>query len=263
MAVEIDGTGSDRLTVTGTVSLGGATLSVSRLGGYVHTAGTVYTIVANDLIDPVVGTFSGLAEGATINPGGNLFRISYAGGDGNDVTLTAIGPATHFTLSAPASATAGTAFSFTVTALDQFNNPATGYAGTVHFTSSDGAATLPANSTLTNGVGTFSATLRTAGSQTITATDTTTSSITGASNTFVVSLAPTQIPTLQGLGARAPRLDTGPPCPSAGCGALPAKGHHPRNRSTRPRSIRSPGHAYCELGVLRLFRIEQQAYWLE
>src|SRR5216684_2213942 len=90
--------------------------------------------------------------------------------------------ATHFSVSAPASATAGTAFNFTVTALDQFNNTATGYAGTVHFTSSDGAATLPANSTLTNGVGTFSATLKTAGAQTITATDTVTASITGTSN---------------------------------------------------------------------------------
>jgi hypothetical protein len=71
------------------------------------------------------------------------------------------------------------AFSFTVTAKDQFNNTNTGYAGTVHFTSSDGAAILPANSTLTNGVGTFSATLNTTGSQTITATDTVTAAIIG------------------------------------------------------------------------------------
>src|SRR4029079_10404754 len=85
------------------------------------------------------------------------------------------------------SPTAGTAFSFTVTALDQFNNTATSYAGTVHFTSSDGQAVLPANSTLTNGAGTFSATLRTAGSQTITATDVVTASITGASGTIAVS----------------------------------------------------------------------------
>ena len=56
-----------------------------------------------------------------------------------------------------ASATGGTPFNFTVTALDPFNNTATGYGGTVHFTSSDGAAALPANSTLTNGTGTFTA----------------------------------------------------------------------------------------------------------
>jgi hypothetical protein len=90
--------------------------------------------------------------------------------------------ATPFMVSAPSSATSGTAFNFTVTALDQFNNTATGYSGTVHFTSSDGAAVLPADATLSNGVGTFSATLKTAGSQTITVTDTVTASITGSSN---------------------------------------------------------------------------------
>ena len=92
-------------------------------------------------------------------------------------------------VSAPAAATAGTAFNFTVTALDQFNNTASGYTGMVHFTSTDSQASLPANSTLTNGLGTFSATLKTVGSQTITATDTVTSSITGTSNTITVTAA--------------------------------------------------------------------------
>ena len=46
--------------------------------------------------------------------------------------------------SAPRLATAGTAFNFTVTAQDAFGNTATGYSGTVHFTSSDARrATLP------------------------------------------------------------------------------------------------------------------------
>lgn len=90
LAVEIDGTGSDRLNVTGTVSLGGATLSVSSLGGYVHTPGTVYTIVANDGTEPVSGRFSGLPEGATVSGGGFFFKISYGGGDGNEVTLEAL-----------------------------------------------------------------------------------------------------------------------------------------------------------------------------
>src|SRR5207302_575857 len=98
--------------------------------------------------------------------------------------------ATHFAVSAPASETAGSAFNFTVTALDAFNNTATGYAGTVHFTSSDDPTTLPANSTLTHGTGTFSATLRTSGNQIITATDTVTSSITGTSNSIAVSAGP-------------------------------------------------------------------------
>src|SRR5262249_57011349 len=82
------------------------------------------------------------------------------------------------------SATAGTAFDFTVTAQDQFDNTATGYTGTVHFTSSDGNPVLPADSMLTNGTGTFSATLKTAGSQTITTTDADNSSITESINTI-------------------------------------------------------------------------------
>ena len=45
----------------------------------------------------------------------------------------------------------GTPFSVTVTALDQYGNVATGYTGTVHFTSSDGQAVLPANYTFTAG----------------------------------------------------------------------------------------------------------------
>ena len=56
--------------------------------------------------------------------------------------------ATHFAVSTPASAVAGNAFNFTVTALDPFNNMATGYGGTAHFTSGDGQAILPADGTL-------------------------------------------------------------------------------------------------------------------
>src|SRR5205823_5344566 len=88
-------------------------------------------------------------------------------GTSNSILVSPLA-ATHFAVSAPASAFVNNAFNFTVTAQDQFNNTATSYAGTVHFSSTDGAAVLPANSTLTNGVGSFSATLKTTGNQTIT-----------------------------------------------------------------------------------------------
>jgi hypothetical protein len=102
--------------------------------------------------------------------------------------------ADHLVVSAPASATAGTPFDLVVTALDPFNNTASGYAGTVAFTSTDAGATLPSNYTFTpadSGVHTFSggATLIHAGSQTITATDTTTSSITGSAAVTVTAAA--------------------------------------------------------------------------
>lgn len=100
------------------------------------------------------------------------------------------GTATHFVLSTPASATPGTPFNFTVTAEDASNETATGYTGTVHFTSTDGSATLPANFTFTsgdNGTVQLQATLASQGDQTIAATDTTASSITGTSSAILVS----------------------------------------------------------------------------
>ncbi|SPF49700.1 exported hypothetical protein [Candidatus Sulfopaludibacter sp. SbA4] len=97
--------------------------------------------------------------------------------------------ATHFSVSAPSSASAGAAFNVTVTALDANNNTFGAYGGTVHFTSSDASAALPADATLSSGVRTFQATLHTAGSQTITATDTATSSLTGTSGAITVTTA--------------------------------------------------------------------------
>lgn len=108
---------------------------------------------------------------------------------GTSNTITVLpGAATHFGVSAPASAYAGGSFQFTVAAYDLYNNLATGYTGTVHFTSTDGSATLPADSTLTNGAGTFRATLLTSGAQTISAIDTVSSSITGISGNISVSI---------------------------------------------------------------------------
>ena len=87
---ELDGTTAgtqyDRIDVTGTVDLGGATLELDI--GYTPTDGDSYIIIENDGMDAVTGTFSGLAEGASLSSGGYSFKISYAGGDGNDVLLT-------------------------------------------------------------------------------------------------------------------------------------------------------------------------------
>src|SRR5205085_11635258 len=102
-------------------------------------------------------------------------------------------------------ATAGVPISVTVTARDQFGNTATSYAGTVHFTSTDAQASLPTNYTFAaadNGVHALSPTLKTTGSQTVTATDTISSSITGTTNPIAVSAAPAS-----SLSARA---STGP-----------------------------------------------------
>ena len=95
--------------------------------------------------------------------------------------------ATNFLVTGPSNVSSGQQFAFTVTARDQFNNTATGYTGTVDFASSDGQATTPPNTTLTSGFGSFIATLKQAGPQTISATDTVATSITGVSNPITVS----------------------------------------------------------------------------
>jgi hypothetical protein len=82
----------------------------------------------------------------------------------------------------PTTATAGVAYNFAVTARDIYGNVATGYTGTVAFSSSDPQALLPANYTFTSsdaGKHTFSATLETPGVQWIAVTDTANSSING------------------------------------------------------------------------------------
>jgi pectate lyase-like protein len=94
--------------------------------------------------------------------------------------------ATHFSVSAPANTPNAISFNFTVTALDASNNTVTSYSGTAHFTSTDPHAQLPPDSTLVSGTKVFSATLTTGGNQMITATDKTTSSITGSSNSINV-----------------------------------------------------------------------------
>jgi hypothetical protein len=109
-------------------------------------------------------------------------------GRSSDILVHPAAAAT-FTLSVPPTAIAGTPFNFTVTARDAFGNRASGYGGTVNFSSSDpgGCAHLPGSSGLTNGVGTFIAQLVTTGSQTLTATDSVSGSITGTSSAINVT----------------------------------------------------------------------------
>jgi len=123
----------------------------------------------------------------------NLTATDTSNGSLTDTESIVVNPAaaTSFVVSAPTSTTAGSPFSATVTVKDAFGNTATGYTGTVHLTSSDAQAVLPANSTLASGVGTFSFTLKTAGSQSIAATDTGDSSITGSASVSVNPAAAT------------------------------------------------------------------------
>jgi streptogramin lyase len=118
-------------------------------------------------------------------PDGNIWFSEENGHIGQVVV-----PGVHLVLAGfPSAITAGQPATFTVTAEDAQDNPMPTYAGTIHFTSSDPSANLPADATLTNGTGTFSATLNQAGEQTITATAVAASSITGTSGLIQVTAA--------------------------------------------------------------------------
>jgi hypothetical protein len=161
---------------------------VTRYSGTVHFASTdgQAALPANSTLTSGTGAFSATLKTA----GGQTITATdtVAGsitGTSTSINVIAMG-VTHFSIAAPATATAGTAISLSVNALDDSNNVAATYSGTAHFTSTDAQATLPANSTLTNGTATFSATMKTAGNQTITVTDAVTASITGTSNSIDV-----------------------------------------------------------------------------
>ncbi|HZU38395.1 MAG TPA: hypothetical protein VFA18_20895, partial [Gemmataceae bacterium] len=139
---------------------------------------TLYQLPASDFHDVTTGSSTG-SPVENAGPGYDLAtgrgtpiaNLVVAGLGATPTTTTA----THFRVTTTTgSTTAGTAINVTVTALDANNNVVTNYADTVHFTSSDGAATLPSDYTFSStdgGTHTFSVVLHTAGSQTVTATD--------------------------------------------------------------------------------------------
>jgi hypothetical protein len=127
-------------------------------------------------------------NGQTTVPAGLSGVTAIAAGSYHSLALV---PPPHLIVSGIVSPyPAGAAHSVTVTAKDAYGNIATGYTGTVHFTSSDPKAVLPADYTFTGadaGTHMFSlgVILKTAGSQWVRATDKTTASITGAQKVTV------------------------------------------------------------------------------
>jgi hypothetical protein len=114
-----------------------------------------------------------------------------AGGQ-SGITVTPAGASTVSITGFPSPATAGVTGYFKVTVTDPYGNIASGYTGTVHFTSSDARASLPADYAFTAadaGVHTFGAALKTAGLQSITATDATTPGPTGSDRGIAVNPA--------------------------------------------------------------------------
>src|SRR5207247_2736059 len=113
--------------------------------------------------------------------------LTEATSTGFDVSAAA---AATLVVSAPPGATAGEAFSTTLTAKDAFDNVASGYTGTISFSGGGNGPVFPSNYGFVggyNGVHTFTnaVTLKQAGNRTITATDTAASSIAGSATVLV------------------------------------------------------------------------------
>jgi hypothetical protein len=189
----------------------------SGLGGGVYVAGgtvtlTSTTVSSNSALAGTAGLGGAgdVTSGSNGNPGlgqgGGLYISAFAAVGLDAFTLQHVlnntastsypdifGLGTSFAITGfPSTTTASVAGSFTVTALNADSSTDTGYTGTVHFTSSDRQAVLPADYTFTAadaGVHTFSATLKTAGTQSLTVTDTTTGSETGSDTGIAVSPA--------------------------------------------------------------------------
>lgn len=97
--IALDGTATNKysnLRVDANVTLGGTLQFSTSIN---PPAGTQFTIINKTSAGAVTGTFAGLAEGGTLTATNQTYTISYVGGDGNDVVLTAgAPPATATTL---------------------------------------------------------------------------------------------------------------------------------------------------------------------
>jgi hypothetical protein len=146
----------------------------------------------------------------TDDRGSHVFRITLATAGRQTVTVTdranglsgtttiaveALPVATQFRIVAPRHARAGVPIPVTVIAVDARGRPVPTYTGTVHFSSTDSPATLPADYTFERrdfGFHVFRVTLATAGEQTVTATDTANPALTGK---VTVDVAPAPVAT--------------------------------------------------------------------
>jgi hypothetical protein len=186
-------TGVSCFTATQCTAVGSYTTTSQELTLGATLTGTTWTSVTG--MDPVGETTTGFTGISCVPSSLDCEAV----GDGTNTTglnqpfasQYVAFPAASLSVATPASAVAGAPVTVTVTALDASGAVATGYTGTVQLSSSDPSATLPASAMLVNGVGQFNLTLRTTGSQTITATGTM-PGITGMSAPITVGPAATR-----------------------------------------------------------------------
>lgn len=176
---------------TGTIQFSSTDGTATLPGNYTFTSGTG--------LDNGTHTFNGL-NGVILTSAAQLQSVFIT--DNSVTPLTAStsditvvpGPAVKLLMTGqPATISVGQAFSVNVTLYDQYDNIATGYPGTVHFTTSDSTGLPPPNSPLTNGAGSFNYDLFTVGNWTLTATDTVNNGLTSTTAPVAVLAVSTTI----------------------------------------------------------------------
>jgi hypothetical protein len=81
------GAGFAQISAHSAVDLG-AGFQLDVVNGFTPSLEEKFTIISNQGMSSVSGTFAGLPQGETFGVSGYQFQISYNGGDGNDVVLT-------------------------------------------------------------------------------------------------------------------------------------------------------------------------------
>jgi hypothetical protein len=177
---------------------GRALAGEAPLDGASQTLPKLYSLSSSDFHDVTSGTSTGFPQ---YHAGSGYDLVTGRGSPvANkvvaDLVGTGSGGTTHFSVTETSTDTAGNAVTVTVKALDANNNVITNYAGTIDWSSTDPIASLPGSYTFTStdkGVHTFSVTLKTAGSETVTVTDHAVSSVTGSATTTVSPAAATKL----------------------------------------------------------------------
>jgi phospholipase C len=229
VSVTVSDVGGSQAAVASTAEASGVAASFAISARSVATAGTGFnvTVTALDASNQPALNYAGTVhftspDTQAVLPANYTFTPPDAGSHTFAVTLKTAGRATvavkdtsnstlfarttsinvkpaavaSFKVVSAATATAGRALTVTVTAQDAYGNTVTGYRGTVHFTSSDARAVLPADYTFKSadqGVHSFTVRLKTAGAQTVTASDTATATVTGSSSVLVSAAAASQV----------------------------------------------------------------------
>jgi len=186
--------GTTNAGYTGTIQFSTTDLQTTIInpatGSAVTLQGFTYTFSA---ADAGVHTFSAtLRTAGTQSVTATDTQTSTIAGTEGSILVKPAAASTMAVTGFPSTTTAGVVHNFSVTLKDSYGNVAAGYTGTVHLTSSDSKATLPANYTFTAadaGSHTFSATLKTAGKQSITAADTLISALKATEGGITVNAA--------------------------------------------------------------------------